>query len=44
VPTLEAEAQLAAILERRLEAFDVKADLDDVFEGGTLTGLFDIYE
>ncbi len=44
VPTLEVEEQLAAILERRLEAFDVQADLDDVFEDGTVTGLFDIYE
>jgi hypothetical protein len=44
VPTLDDEDQLGAILERRLDAFDAPRDLDDVFEDGTLSGLFDRYE
>lgn len=44
VPTLSGHGQMGAILSRRLEAFDVGATLEQVFEDGTLAGLFEIYQ
>jgi hypothetical protein len=43
LPTLDHEEQLAAILVRRLEAFDVPAELKDVLEGEALSELFNSY-
>jgi hypothetical protein len=43
VPILAGEGQLEAILDRRLDAFGMGAELEDIFAEESLTRLFEIY-